>query len=106
MGEQALALLALLVLGTALVHPATRLMRAWTRVIFSLLLDDSATSEDVEPSLGLRYDLPVLVFLETDVFLPDILMLFWFVDRLRVVGGLLEALCVDETHHFLPALSG
>ena len=63
MGEQTLSLLALFILGTALVHPAARLMRAWTRVILSLLFDDSTASEDVEPSLGLCNDLPVLVLL-------------------------------------------
>lgn len=106
MRKQAFAFLALFILGTALVYPATRLMRAWTRVIFTLLFDDSAAGEDVETSLGLSYDVPVLMLLETDIFLPHILMLFGFVDGLGVVVGLLEALRVDESHHFFPALSG
>lgn len=106
MGEQTLPLLALLVLGTTLVHPAARLMRPWTRVILTLLLDDSTTSEYVKTSLCLSDDLPVLMLLEAYVFFPHILMMFGFVDGLGVVGGLLEALCVDEARHLLPAISG
>jgi hypothetical protein len=94
MCEQTFPLLALLVLGTAFVNPALRLMRARTWIILALF-DDAAASKDVKACLGLGDDLPVLMFFETDVFFPNILMLFGFVDGFGVVGGLLEAFGID-----------
>lgn len=80
-------------------------MRSRTRVVITLLFDNSSTSQDIEASLGFRDDLSVLMLLEADVLFPYILLLFGFVDGLRIVCCLLKAFCVDETHHFLPTLS-
>lgn len=63
-------------------------------VLLLLLLDYSSSSEDVEPSLSLSHNLPILMLLQTDVLLlVGFLGGFGLVDRLGVGLGL-EAFAV------------
>ena len=76
------------VFGVIVVNLVLRVMSTWIGIFFFFLLNNSSSSQDIETCLGLCDEFPVLMLLETDIFLfgmflVGLVLVDWF--RMHVI---------------------